>query len=53
MSLCGSWEGFAEDLFEVRHREQLLNPGQEVRDEGLEGGVKTVVENLLKQKIDL
>lgn len=38
-----------EDLFEVGHTEQLLDPGQEVRYERLEGRVETLVENLLKQ----
>lgn len=38
-----------EDLFEVGHREQLLDPGQEVRYERLEGRVEILVENLLKQ----
>ena len=41
--------GLSEDLFEVGHREQLLDPGQEVRYERLQGGVKALVENLLKQ----
>lgn len=49
LPLCACGEGFTEDLFEVRHREQLLDPGQEVRNEGLEGRVKTLVEDFLKQ----
>lgn len=39
-----------EDLFEVRHGEQLLNPGQEVAHQGLEGGVKTLIEDFLREK---
>lgn len=39
---------FNTDLFEVRYREQLLDFVKEIRNEGLEGRVKTVVEDLLK-----
>lgn len=39
---------FNTDLFEVRYREQLLDFVEEVRNEGLEGRVKTVVEDLLR-----
>lgn len=35
------------DLFEVGHRKQLLDPGQKIAHEGLEGGVKVLVEDLL------
>lgn len=45
--MCGGG-AVTEDLFEVGHGEQLLDPGQEVRYERLEGGVETLVENLLK-----
>lgn len=38
------------DLFEVRHWEQLLDSVEEVRNEGLEGRVKTTVEDLLKRE---
>lgn len=41
---------FTTDLFEVRHWEQLLNSVKEVRNEGLEGRVKTIVEDLLKKR---
>lgn len=39
---------FTTDLFEVRYREHLLDFVKKVRNEGLEGRVKTVVEDLLR-----
>lgn len=39
---------FNTDLFEVRYREHLLDFVKEIRNEGLEGRVKTVIEDLLR-----
>lgn len=39
---------FNTDLFEVRYREQLLDFVKEIRNEGLEGRVKTVIEDFLR-----
>lgn len=43
-------QGFTDHLFEVGNRKELLDPGQEVRYEGLEGGVKPLVKHLLEDK---
>lgn len=37
-------------LSEGRDGEQLLDPGQEVRYEGVQGGVKTLVKHFLEEK---
>lgn len=37
-------------LLEVRHWEQLLDFVKEVRNEGLEGRIKTIVEDLLRER---
>lgn len=36
-------------LLEVRHRKELFHPGQKVAHKGLEGGVKVLVEDLLRR----
>lgn len=43
-------QGFTDHLFEVGNRKELLDPGQEVRYEGLQGGVKPLVKHLLEDE---